>query len=171
MKSISLGLATGSLALLASPAVAVYHGTAGENDYVGTTSADRALMGDGNDVAYGRAGGDTLFGGQGSDLLDGGAGADRLHGGSGNDQLEGQRGVDSIDGGPGMDVALPGDGRDRVRLGVGDDEVVLEPDGAVDVISCGSGYDTVVLFPRADPRDVLKDCEETYVLVVTPRAR
>ncbi len=64
--------------------------------FSGSTLADQALAGAGNDTLTGLAGNDTLAGGSGNDTLYGGDGDDRLMGGSGSDRLEGGAGLDLV---------------------------------------------------------------------------
>ena len=58
-------------------------------------AAMEALMGAGDDGAFGSRFDDLLDGGQGNDMLWGEAGADTLIGGAGNDLLYGGEGADS----------------------------------------------------------------------------
>jgi hypothetical protein len=61
------------------------HGTAGDEDLIGTGSVDWIFGYAGKDRLYGKAGDDRLEGGGGNDLLDGGQGRDVMFGGAGND--------------------------------------------------------------------------------------
>jgi len=82
---------TAGLALLCGPAAAAsYKGDAAANTFVGTTGADRAFMGGGNDTARPRAG------------------ADRIHLGAGNDEviLRADGSVDEIWCGAGTDTVV-----------------------------------------------------------------
>jgi hypothetical protein len=54
------------------------HGTAGNDDFIGTQFADRMFGNDGNDRLRGGAGRDILSGGGGNDTLTGGSGPDRF---------------------------------------------------------------------------------------------
>lgn len=82
--------------------------------------------------------GDLLEGGGGADLIDGGFGADELHGGEGPDTLHGDGDADVVSGEGGDDL-LDGDGFGR---------------GRGDVISGGTGGDTVTYETRSDPVSV-----------------
>ncbi len=129
----------GLVALVAAtPALCVVKiGTADPNVLVGGPFAD---------VLAGQGGNDTLRGKGGRDTLNGGPGADTLNGGLGNDVLTG---------GPGNDVLDGGGGADNLRGNAGQDTIKAR-DGVHDVISCGSGADTVI----ADLLDtVATDCE------------
>lgn len=105
-----------------------------------------------------------IAGRSGPDRLRGMPGTDALYGGRGNDRLEALAGHDLLQGGPGRDLLLGGRGDDRLYGGPGWDRIVggagwdalYSRDGAVDVVRCGSGRDTV----RADRRDrVARNCE------------
>ena len=99
-------------------------GGRGDDSYTGTSKADFAYGGGGNDTLKGRAGNDILSGGRGNDTLNGGSGNDRLYGGGGNDTIR------------------TGTGDDTVRAGRGDDKIVVKGGAKVDG---GAGHDTVVL--------------------------
>ncbi|WP_322110970.1 calcium-binding protein [Steroidobacter gossypii] len=95
----------------------IYHGTAGADSFLGYRAIDDTmLLGDGDDLAWGRAGNDMLYGEGGDDYLEGEAGNDALYGGDGNDQLDGGAGVDFMVGGAGDDsyVYALGDGVDTI---------------------------------------------------------
>jgi Ca2+-binding RTX toxin-like protein len=135
-------------------------GGRGERDRIGADvevlgggRGDDHLTGNGgpNQLA-GRAGTDELFGAGGSDRLFAGTGAlapattaDSLDGGAGSDGLFGSEGPNLMTGGPDADVIYPDKGKDLVRA----------RDGAVDVVQCGRGDDTV----RSDPFEFLLRCE------------
>jgi Ca2+-binding RTX toxin-like protein len=71
---------------------------------------------------------------------------DSIDGGKGNDQIAGLGGPDTIAGGA---------GRDHISAGNGDDTIRTR-DGERDVVTCGTGTDTVT----ADKKDrVAQDCE------------
>ncbi len=107
---------------------------------VGTAAGDRLRGLGGNDSISGGAGADCLEGGAGNDRLHGGSGNDRLVGGAGNDWLSGDSGANVIDGGAGNDV-------------------VRAVNRARDVVTCGSGRDTVY----ADRGDhVSRTCERVH---------
>lgn len=81
-------------------------GTAGVDQFIGTT-ADEMYNGlAGNDVLDGRNGSDTLFGGAGNDILFGGTGSDIMSGDEGNDSMIGGPGNDSLSGGAGADLFI-----------------------------------------------------------------
>ena len=84
--------------------MAVFNGTAGNDNTRGTNGDDQMFGLEGNDVLFGDAGRDTILGGSGDDTLDGGQGADWLSGGEGRDVLIGGAGADLLDGGAGVDV-------------------------------------------------------------------
>ena len=58
-------------------------------------SCDVAIIGAGDDKAWGRAGDDVIHGEGGNDYLDGEAGDDTVYGGAGNDSLFGGAGNDT----------------------------------------------------------------------------
>ena len=72
-------------------------------------TANRLLLGTGNDNVAGGGGNDTLSGGSGSDTLAGGLGNDQLFGDNGNDVLMGGVGADTLYGSAGADT-LTGNG-------------------------------------------------------------
>jgi len=72
-------------------------------------------------------------------------GPDTFLGGPGGDVVESGAGADSVAPGGGSDTVLAGDGNDAVSV----------RDGAVDIVDCGLGADTVT----ADRSDVLTGCE------------
>ena len=98
-------------------------------------------------AVLGGAGAATITGTAGPDRLEGTPSADILSGLAGADQLDGLGGADFLDGGPGRDV---------LNGGPGDDRLAAEEDGAVDVLRCGAGRDTVTA-ELAD--QVAPDCE------------
>jgi DNA-binding beta-propeller fold protein YncE len=81
-------------------------GGAGDDELVGTISADVMTGGNGNDFIYANLGNDELSGGNGDDMLDGGWGDDLLSGGSGDDLLTTGLGGDivSVGRGNGADI-------------------------------------------------------------------
>jgi Ca2+-binding RTX toxin-like protein len=92
----------------------------------------------GPDLIKGLLGNDTLNGLGGDDCVRGGPGSDKVQGGDGDDQLNGGQKPDKVGGGAGSDLI-------KVRA------------GRTDVVSCGSGNDTV----RAGAKDIIaKDCEK-----------
>lgn len=130
-------------------------GGTGDDLILGGLGTDTMLGSAGDDRLSGQAAGDRLFGGRGSDRLDGqsgddlihaGSGADRIAGGLGDDRIAGTSGNDSIKGNFGHDIMSGGDGNDRIDA----------RDGQSDLISCGSGRDTLI----ADRIDrVARNCE------------
>lgn len=99
-------------------------------DVRGTSFADIASTGSGNDTIRGDGGHDTGFGAAGDDLiyglrhddsLYGGDGNDTLYGGGQADQLFGGDGRDFINGGPGKDSLVGGSGRDHFIFGTAED--------------------------------------------------
>jgi VCBS repeat-containing protein len=102
--------------------------------------AMEALLGGGDDGAFGSRFGDLLQGGAGHDMLWGEAGADTLVGGTGNDMLYGGEGADSLDGGTGQDMLWGGAGDDWMNLGEGNDQAWGEAGN--DRIITGEGHDT-----------------------------
>lgn len=130
------------------------HGGAGEDSLRGGDGADQLYGHNGQDTLHGGAGDDSLVGSAGEDLLFGDDGNDALHGDLGNDTLKGGVGQDTLFGGWGDDVIngivddpdTPAtddiDGRDYLNGGSGDDLILA---GHGDVISAGSGSDTIML--------------------------
>jgi Ca2+-binding RTX toxin-like protein len=96
--------------------VAVISGNGGNNDLIGTTTADTISGNNGNDTLSGLGGTDTLFGGADNDTLFGGADNDFLFGGTGTDTLEGGAGADSIAGGTGTDTVSYASSTDGVTV-------------------------------------------------------
>ncbi|WP_376093183.1 calcium-binding protein [Roseomonas sp. CCTCC AB2023176] len=125
-------------------------GGSGDDNVFGDVGDDRLSGGDGKDTLVGGTGADTLGGGDGQDLLVGNAGADRLDGGAGDDILVGGAagpdapdGADILTGGDGNDLLIGNEGDDRLfggtgadilYGGTGADRIVLEADGAMDVV-------------------------------------
>ena len=109
----------------------------------------------GNDILYGEDGNDLILGGDGDDFASGGQGNDTILGGAGNDALQGDDGNDTIDGEDGNDHIDGRGGNDRIdgRSGrrrtstaeTADDVIVLSVDGGHDIITGGSGTDTLDL--------------------------
>jgi len=62
--------------------------------------------------------------------------------------VDGGTGDDRIFGTPFNDVILPGPGRDRVLAGGGPDKVIVEPDGARDVLVGGAGVNALQFIGR-----------------------
>ncbi len=92
-----------------------------------------------------------------SRLLKGTPRADVLKGTEGADLIYGLSGADRIVAYAGDDVVYGGPGSDSIETGRGDD-IVFAKDGAIDVVLCGAGRDTV----HRDATDkVAGDCEIT----------
>jgi Ca2+-binding RTX toxin-like protein len=96
-------------------------------------------------------------------VVDGGPGNDVILGGAADDSLLGSAGNDSIFGGGGRDTLRGGDGNDYLNAGPGGDTVfgdagsdqIFAPDGAVDTVDGGAGFDRV----KADDNDSLSGAE------------
>ncbi|PTL56629.1 hypothetical protein [Paraconexibacter algicola] len=148
----------------APPAATVVRGTAGDDTLNGTPGPDTMLGADGFDRLFGLEGDDYVDGENGNDELHGGPGDDRMHGRNdddvifgedGDDYITGDRGADAIDGGPGNDSIFGNLDPDTIQGGDGDDRINVVG-GALDVVACGPGTDTV--FADADDT-VATDCE------------
>jgi Ca2+-binding RTX toxin-like protein len=109
--------------------LAIFNGTAGNNNFEGTADAD---------TMEGFAGSDSLFGRGGDDILRGGDDDDYLVGGDGNDTLEGGAGSDGFDDGYGDDLVDGGEGNDRIFSSAGGDDVFIAG-GGNDYMSVGHG--------------------------------
>ena len=103
-------------------------GDDGDNEIIGTNSADVLRGLGGNDTLRGLGGNDQLFGDLGDDILFGGAGNDQLFGGGGEDSLFGGEGEDILSATWMAPFAL--------ALGFNPDEILI--DG-------GDGIDTAIL--------------------------
>ena len=98
----------------------------------------------------------TITGTGGPDVIRGTSDSDVLNGRGGNDVLTGLGDSERLLGGPGDDRLTGGGDRDRLLGGAGNDRINAARDDHRDVVSCGSGVDTVV----ADRSDsVAGDCE------------
>jgi Ca2+-binding RTX toxin-like protein len=145
---------------------AVILGNAGANRIVlsdrndtawGENGADTIEGGVGHDKIYGGTGGDLLRGGRHNDTLRGEDGRDTLEGGSEADRLEGGNGHDLLAGGAGADTLLGGEGNDQLgggseadRLyGEGGDDL-LRGEGGNDTMSGGAGNDVYVVTDAGD---------------------
>ena len=149
------------------------NGQAGVDVINGGLGDDTLQGGLGNDTLNGNAHNDTLFGQADDDVLNGGAGADVLHGQAGADQLDGGAGDDEIhadsadtliQGGSGFDYvhadsgqALNFDvsaanvewvwghtGADILDASSATTRVVLHGRGNADILTTGSGDDTII---------------------------
>ena len=89
------------------------------------TTLERVLLGSGADTVTGTTNAEYADGGAGNDSLSGGGGADTLLGGLGNDTIIGGTGADSLSGGDGDDLFLiaSGDGGDTIAGGIGRDTI------------------------------------------------
>jgi VCBS repeat-containing protein len=113
------------------------------NDWINlqnAAAAMEALLGAGDDGAFGSRFDDLLRGGDGQDMLWGEAGNDTLTGDAGHDSLWGGEGNDSLDGGIGNDMLWGGNGADAMNLGDGNDQAWGE--AGDDSIATGAGNDT-----------------------------
>ena len=163
-------------------------GGAGDDILHGEDGADALHGGAGDDRLFGHNGDDTLAGGAEDDELTGSAGNDTLHGGAGDDALQGGLGDDRLDGGMGSDTLFGGHGddtlvgvvddpdtdriddidggRDFLNGGGGDDTILA---GRDDVVTTGSGADTVILGDWLDAEhqaEIVDFSAETDMLVV-----
>jgi Ca2+-binding RTX toxin-like protein len=121
---------------------------------------DSLYVGDGDDIAFGRAGNDRIvatggenqfFGGEGNDVMKfrgdafgemfGEGGDDKLIGGSGNDQLDGGSGSDIVIGLSGEDELEGSDGNDFLYGGRDND--IVSGDQGNDVVRGNLGNDQV----------------------------
>lgn len=126
----------------------VFDGAGGMDVIAGTSAADAALggagndrlsMADGDDFASGEAGNDVLFGGAGDDYLMGGSGDDVVDGGSHEDWLSGGGGNDVLRGGNGFDLLSGDAGADRLLGGAHADN--LHGGSGDDALYGGQGFD------------------------------
>jgi Ca2+-binding RTX toxin-like protein len=128
----------------------------GDDDLTGSSAADYADLGTGDDQAAMGAGHDIVFAGAGDDTAQGGNGNDRLRGEEGDDNIFGDLGDDSLSGDAGNDQLLGGSGADILSGGLGDDLIsgfstqggaaagMGAPDGA-DQLFGGAGDDRLIL--------------------------
>ena len=128
----------------------------GDDNLTGSSAADYADLGTGNDQASMAAGNDIVFAGAGDDTAQGGNGNDRLRGEDGDDNIFGDLGDDSLGGDAGNDQLLGGSGADILSGGLGDDLIsgfstqggatagMGAPDGA-DQLFGGAGDDQLIL--------------------------
>ncbi|MDB5516849.1 MAG: Ca2+-binding protein toxin-related [Tardiphaga sp.] len=132
----------------------IVYGREGNDTIYGGAGDDRIVGGAGDDILFGGSGNDTMFGGAGNDTLFGDGGNDILYGEDGNDLIMGGDGDDFASGGPGNDTILGGAdndtlsgdaGNDRIDAGCGDDVIILSINGGHDIITGGSGTDTLDL--------------------------
>lgn len=97
----------------------------------------------------------TIQGTQFDDILFGKQLFEKIQAGRGSDVVRGRGGNDVIRGGPGNDRLFGGLGVDRLHGGAGNDHIGSR-DGRIDIVTCGSGFDTVV----ADRKDrIARSCE------------
>jgi Ca2+-binding RTX toxin-like protein len=120
---------------------------------IGGTGPNVIDLQDDHDWSDGRGGGDSLVGGLGQDILYGGMNADYINGGDGDDSL--------FAGCPGgCDQTGQTDGN-TLEAGAGDD-IIGAANNIHDLITCGSGYDTVYFDPRADTLSNPSACEDKH---------
>jgi Ca2+-binding RTX toxin-like protein len=128
----------------------------GDDDLTGSSAADyadlgtgddRAAMGAGNDIVLAGADHDTLHGENGNDLLRGEEGDDNIFGDLGDDSLAGEAGNDQLAGGSGADILSGGLGDDLISgfsIQGGAAAGMGAPDGA-DQLFGGAGDDRLTL--------------------------
>jgi Ca2+-binding RTX toxin-like protein len=146
-------------------------GTNGPDTLRGTNGADNLIGKGGNDKLFSLRGRDNLLGGPGKDIVLGGnerrplGGDKNLVGGRGNDVVNGGKASDNVVGGEGNDFLTDGEFTNAVKdtLSGGPGNDVIDPinkPGVKDVVSCGSGFDRVLV----DRKDlVAPDCEKVFV--------
>lgn len=128
----------------------------GDDSLTGSSAADYADLGAGNDQAEMGAGNDIVEAGTGADTVRGGNGNDLARGEEGDDNIFGDLGDDSLGGDAGNDSLAGGSGADILSGGLGDDLLsgfspdggatagMGAPDGA-DQLFGGAGADTLIL--------------------------
>lgn len=140
------------------------NGGNGDDFIVGGIGADSLNGGIGQDRLFGQNGDDYIQGGSGDDILHGQDGADRLFGGNGNDRLYIDADDTVVNAGDGfdyihilagqsvtLDVAAANaewvwgsSGADVLDASAATERVVLHGRGNVDILTGGSGGDTLV---------------------------
>ncbi len=155
-------------------------GGAGKDSIAGGRGADLIQGGDGNDSISGDAGDDRINAGAGNDSVGGGGGGNVIHGDAGNDVIEaaattaaarstvfGDAGDDKIKGGLRNDRLLGGTGNDSISGGRGSDVLLGGAGNDVlatgdfdygDLVSGGSGMDTL----SHDSRDNWREVEHEF---------
>jgi Ca2+-binding RTX toxin-like protein len=136
-------------------------GNGGEDDIVGSASAD-VIFGDQQETEPGAPGfADQLSGGNGADIIHGNGGDDGIAGDEGSDRLSGGSGRDVISGGQGNDVLIGGwsesvadSEADDLAGGDGDDKFFAAYGDSVDG---GTGNDVMALDLSAAPEGVVAD--------------
>ncbi|MEL6690778.1 MAG: calcium-binding protein [Pseudomonadota bacterium] len=138
------------------PGQDIIFGEEGDDEINGQEWSDVIIGGDGDDTLIGETGADQIDGGAGDDSIDGGTWADVLVGGDGADTLEGGIGNDELHAG----LVLEGDydfeaaiafeeaireGQDITPDPADFPELVAVHDTDVDILSGGSGADTLAL--------------------------
>ncbi len=93
---------------------------------------------------FGSSADDRMVGTPGEDAYALNAGADTANGDDGADSLDGAAGNDLLNGDGGADTLLGGAGANTLNGGLGDDVLTLTGDTLMDVVSGGSGLDTLV---------------------------
>ncbi len=119
---------------------------------------------------YGTMGDDDIVGHGGKDSLYGNGGRDVIHGNDGDDNIDGELGKDTVEGNDGNDIVQGGSGADKINGGKGNDTLMASfalgavsfRDYAVDIITCGSGFDTAYYNP-VDGDTISPDCESLIV--------
>ncbi|MGE4237665.1 putative Ig domain-containing protein [Hydrogenophaga sp.] len=132
------------------------HGTAFDDEMVGSMGNDVMYGGDGNDTFYALDGDDVIYGGDGNDFMEGGAGRDTLVGGAGDDTYWAIEPDDVI-------VEHEGGGHDRVIIfGDGGTLDVAQFDDQIEAVTA-VGFDTVVGTTGGDEIEVFSDEGGTVV--------
>ncbi|MCP5381639.1 MAG: M10 family metallopeptidase C-terminal domain-containing protein [Kordiimonadaceae bacterium] len=121
------------------------HGSAGDDNIVGTDGDDGIAGNFGNDILTGGLGDDGLSGNDGNDTLYGGDGEDWLYGDDGNDTLYGGNGDDFIDGGDGNNTLYGDDDSGGADTLVGGSGINLFYVGDNDVIRGVDSDDSIYI--------------------------
>jgi Ca2+-binding RTX toxin-like protein len=145
-------------------------GETGNDTYFGNRGTD--FLSDGGDAFDGvfspNVSADQMDGGANTDFIEGDAGNDTLLGKAGDEQnffagvqvaMFGDEGNDTLNGGDGNDAMEGEQGLDVHRGNAGNDfiDAANEDTGEVDVVNCGSGFDTAVVLHNDD---VSNNCED-----------
>lgn len=117
--------------------------TANDDYFLGYSTNDTLIGGDGDDYIVGGSGDDVLDGGTGSDSLVADNGDDKLKGGSGRDTLYGGLGNDLLAGNEHNDSLLGDAGNDTLDGGSGNDFLQGDLGADVYIFGKGSGQDTL----------------------------
>ncbi|GAB5470479.1 MAG: hypothetical protein Kilf2KO_35090 [Rhodospirillales bacterium] len=121
---------------------ALFGGSHGET-LIGNTAENELVGNSGDDVLYGGQGADSIYGGAGDDLIETRKGDDTAFGGEGNDTLRSSSGNAQLFGDDGDDTLLGRSGIDSVDGGSGSDLVVGGLGPQDDIMTGGSGNDTL----------------------------